>query len=298
MLDELLYSIVRRPYVFVFLIVYLLIAVSHIGLNRTLVWTVTGWIVAFVCEASSIRNGFPFGLYHYREEAMKGELLIAGVPFWDSLSFTFLSYFSWTTSMLFWGPVYRRKDFQRMETNDLRRSPAVILTAAWLMTMLDVVIDPLTHQGDKWFLGNIYYYPNGGQHFDVPITNYMGWFFVATSIMFAYSLIERYLMTPAQGNETGIRWVPFGGLLGPLVFTGVIVFNLIVTYLIGDLTLFWAGVFIWGTPFILFLIKITLPESCASRSQIAASLDSFPLSPVNKRLFPSGPYSDADTSKN
>lgn len=295
-MDEFLFSIAKRPYVFVFFGIFLFAAITHIGLNRTLVWVVAGWIVAFACEASSIRNGFPFGLYHYREEALQGELLIAGVPFWDSLSFTFLSYFSWTTSMLYWGPIYRTRDFQRLETRQLRRSPAVLLTAAWLMMMLDVIIDPLTHQGDKWFLGQIYYYPNGGEHFDVPITNYMGWFFVGLSVITAYTVIEKFMMTPADGNETGVRWLPFGGLYGPLVFLGVIGFNLTITLMIGDLTLFWAGCFIWATPLILFVIRITRPESRASRADIAAFLDSYGNSPVAKRLFPDGPYSGAQNS--
>ncbi len=297
MLDEFLYSIARRPYVFVFFAVYLFVAISHLGLNRTLVWTAAGWVVAFVCEASSIRNGFPFGLYYYREEALKGELLIAGVPFWDSLSFTFLSYFSWTTALLFWAPLYRKGDFQRLESRALRRSPGVILTAAWLMMMLDVVIDPVTLQGNKWFLGNIYFYPNGGEHFGITIINYVGWFFVALTSLLAFTLIERYAMPPARGKELGILWLPFGGLLGPMVFIGVIVFNLSITHMIGDITLFWAGVFIWVTPAILYVIRLTRPEACATRAQIAAAIDSYPDSPIVRRLFPNGPYSDMAGSK-
>lgn len=297
-MDELIYSVIRRPYVFVFFTVYLIAAITHIGLNRTLVWTAVGWVIAFACEASSIRNGFPFGLYHYKEQNLQGELLIAGVPFWDSLSFTFLSYFSWTTAMLFWAPLHRsRTDFQRLETPELRRSPRVLILAAFLMMMIDVIIDPLTHQGDKWFLGDIYYYPNGGEHFDVPITNYMGWFFVGISTLTAYTLIERYAMPAAKGNETGIRWLPFGGLLGPLVFVGVIGFGLTITLMIGDLTLFWASAFIWITPIWLYLIRATRPESAAARADVAAFIDAWPESPIVRRCYPDGPYSGTHGSK-
>jgi hypothetical protein len=51
-------------------------------------------VIAFACEYSSTRNGFPFGLYHYFDETRTRELWISNVPFWDSLSFVFLSYFS------------------------------------------------------------------------------------------------------------------------------------------------------------------------------------------------------------
>jgi putative membrane protein len=173
----------------------------------------------------------------------------------------------------------------------------VILTAAWLMMMLDVVIDPVTLQGSKWFLGDIYYYPNGGQHFGVPISNYVGWFFVAVTALLVFTTIEKFAMPPATGKEMGIRWLPYSGLLGPLVFAGVIVFNLVITFVIGDITLFWSGVFIWGTPLLLYLIRIASPAACASRAQIAAAIDSYPDSPVVKRLFPNGPYSDLECSK-
>lgn len=84
-----------RPYVFAFLAAFALIAVSEIGVRRTVTWSLLGYGVAFACEWSSTRNGFPFGLYHYLDAATRDrELWVSNVPFMDSLSFVFLTFVS------------------------------------------------------------------------------------------------------------------------------------------------------------------------------------------------------------
>ena len=87
--------LVHRPYVFVFFAVYLVAAVARMGWRRTAFFTVIAYTVAFAAEFSSTRNGFPFGLYHYIDTTRDRELWIGNVPFWDSLSFTFLCYLGW-----------------------------------------------------------------------------------------------------------------------------------------------------------------------------------------------------------
>ena len=92
----LLSTIALRPYVFVFLASFLLIAIVNFGLRTTLLFTVLTYAVSLACEWSSVHNGFPFGLYHYIEATRGREIWVVGVPFMDSLSFTFLSFASYT----------------------------------------------------------------------------------------------------------------------------------------------------------------------------------------------------------
>jgi putative membrane protein len=101
-LPRLLWGTVHlRPYVFAFLAAFLFIASRHMGWRRTLFLLAWGYAVAFASEWSSVRTGFPYGLYHYVEAPTRDrELWIAGVPFMDSLSYTFLAYFSWSTALL------------------------------------------------------------------------------------------------------------------------------------------------------------------------------------------------------
>src|SRR5438093_5349258 len=161
-------TIALRPYVFVFFGCYLFLAITHIGWKRTALFTMLAYAVAFVCEWSSAvaATGFPFGLYYYIQPTRDRELWIAGVPFMDSLSFTFLSYVSWELAVTLLGRLRRGwRDVQVVDGERLRRSWAVALLASFLMMYLDVIIDPVALHGDRWFLGKIYYYPNGGLYF-------------------------------------------------------------------------------------------------------------------------------------
>ena len=104
----LLSTIALRPYVFVFLGFYLAIAIVNFGLRTTVLFTVLTYAVAWACEWSSVRNGFPFGLYHYVQATRGREIWVAGVPLMDSLSFTFLSFASYTLALVLSAPLYRR----------------------------------------------------------------------------------------------------------------------------------------------------------------------------------------------
>lgn len=81
LLHRLAGTVLLRPYVFVFLLAYLFLAVARLGWLRTLVWTVTAYLIAWACEWSSIHNGFPFGRYDYIDRTSDRELWVAGVPF-------------------------------------------------------------------------------------------------------------------------------------------------------------------------------------------------------------------------
>ena len=150
----LLSTIALRPYVFIFLASFLFISIANFGLRTTILFTLITYIVALACEWSSVHNGFPFGLYHYIEATRGREIWIFGVPFMDSLSFTFLSFASYTLALLVSSPLYRRGiDLRLLDTRELRRAPRVWLMAALFMVMIDLVVDPLSVLGDRWFLG-------------------------------------------------------------------------------------------------------------------------------------------------
>src|SRR5436305_1753114 len=87
-------SVVHRPYVYAFFACFLVFSLHEMGWRRTLTFIVSAYAVAYACEYSSTRNGFPFGPYTYFDDTRTRELWLSNVPFWDSLSFVFLSYFS------------------------------------------------------------------------------------------------------------------------------------------------------------------------------------------------------------
>jgi len=282
-MDLLLGTLTLRPYVFGFLAAFLVAGGLDLGWRRTLLFGACVSPLAFVAEFSSTRTGIPFGLYHYTQATRGQELFISDVPFFDSLSFTFLCYLGHAVAVLLWAPlVVRRNDFQVADTRAIRTSTRVLLTGAFLTMLLDIVIDPVTLQGDRWFLGRIYYYPNGGVHFGVPLSNYAGWFLVAFTTIAIYQLLERRAWSTA-----GVRHVPVGGLLEPLIYLGIVVFNLAITVWIGEYFLALVGAMLYAPVVVLFLSHPLNPMRRASTAEVARHQRDFPASrPVATEPIP------------
>jgi uncharacterized membrane protein len=241
-------TVVLRPYVFVFLAVYLFAAVTKTGWRRTLAFTLVAWAIAYAAEFSSTRNGFPFGSYVYVDATRDRELWLANVPFFDSLSFSFLCYLGWALAVFLYAPLVSRPgDFQVAASPEIRASRRVLFTGAFLTMLLDLVIDPLTVRGDRWFLGRIYYYPEGGIHFGVPLSNYAGWFLVALATIAVCQRLEARI-----GPSAGMRHVPYGGLAEPLIYLGIVAFNLAITFWIGEALLGVVGCLLYAPVVVLF----------------------------------------------
>jgi uncharacterized membrane protein len=261
--------VVLRPYVFVFFAVYLAVAVTRMGWRRTTIFSCIAYAVAFAAELSSTRNGFPFGLYHYIDVTRDRELWISNVPFWDSLSFTFLCYLGWRLGVLCHAPLLvARGDVQVMENRETATSWRVCLTGALLMTWLDVVIDPLAVHGDRWFLGRMYYYPEGGIYFGVPLSNFAGWFVVGTVTTRVFQLWER--RAGSKRARHGARHLRFSGLFEPLVYVGILAFNLFLTFWIGETLLGTVGIMMYVPIGVLFVVHVFDPRRRASPADVAA----------------------------
>lgn len=284
-------TVARRPYVFVFLAVFLLTAWPTLGRTRTLGLLLIGYGVAFASEWCSIRTGFPYGHYHYLYDALgPRELVIggrpppgsppgtaAGVPFFDSLSYSFLAYAAWTTALCLTQPIHGRGlDLQLADTPRSRAALPQWLVATLLMGLLDVIIDPAAKRGDRWFLGLIYGYRHGGAYFDIPLTNFLGWWLVAGTIFALFAGLERRLARdPRRADARGCCRVPGRALIGPGLFLGVAAFNLAVTFWLGELGLGIAGCFILLLPVALLGLRLTcLPR--ASAAEVAAHEACFP----------------------
>ena len=248
-------TVILRPYVFIFLAFYLTVAILNMGVIRSLVFTVLAYLVAFLSEYSSTRNGFPFGHYSYIESTRNQELWISNVPFMDSLSFSFLIYVSYTLSLLLWSPLIKKKwDIRLGDIQPLKHSVRVILSASILCMVLDVVIDPAAFLGDRWFLGKIYFYREAGEYFHIPLTNFAGWFFVAWVVLFFFTLLDRWLDTKIPFNPQ--YHLPAQALMGPGIYFGVLIFNLGVTFYIGEMVLGFLGTLISLTVFSFALLKV------------------------------------------
>jgi uncharacterized membrane protein len=267
--------VIHRPYVFVFFAIYVVTAVTRLGWKRTAVFTTIAYLVAFAAELSSTRNGFPFGLYHYIDVTRDREVWISNVPFWDSLSFTFLCYLGWRLAVLVYAPlVIAPGTFQVVETRAIATSWRVALTGAVFMTWLDVVIDPLTVLGDRWFLGKIYYYPHGGLYFGVPLSNFAGWFLVGLTTIRLYQIAEARAQERLDGG--GVRPLQLGGLLEPMLYGGILVFNLTLTFWIGEPLLGTIGILLYVPVVVLVVSHALIARRRATADDLAAHARDYP----------------------
>jgi uncharacterized membrane protein len=245
--ELLISTIAYRPYVFIFFACYLFLAITHIGWRRAALFTMIAYTVAFLCEWSSAvaATGFPFGLYYYIDRTSHRELWIAGVPFMDSLSFTFLSYVSWELATMLLGRLKASwRDVQVMNGGETRNRWATATLAAFLMMYLDIIIDPVALRGDRWFLGKIYYYPEGGSYFGITLANFLGWYFVCFVIVRLFVALEKVIFAKAPGLKDSV-WNYRYKALGPVgLYFGVLGFNLFMTFWIGERELGIVGVII------------------------------------------------------
>ena len=231
-MDLVLGTLVLRPYVFAFLASYLIVGAMDLGWRRTLLFGAWVWPVAWLSEFSSTRTGVPFGLYTYTGYTRGQELFVADVPFMDPLSFTFLAYAAFCLARAVVGR---------------RGSPtAVTILGGVLMMLLDVVIDPVAVRGDRWFLGQIFYYPNGGFYFGVPLANFVGWLAVGLIGIGGHIYWTGGLGSkePAPGDGDGYGAGPLGGIA---LYYAVLGFNLAVTAWIGEWVLLACGAVLHAT---------------------------------------------------
>jgi len=233
-------SLVLRPYVFAFLAVYLAVATVAWGWRRAVAFI--GWAggLALAAEWASTRVGVPFGLYHYTGATVGRELYLSNVPFFDPLSFTFLSYASLGLAghVLGMPPATRRDGgIWPAGVEPGARLRLAGLTGV-LMMWLDVVIDPLAVRGDRWFLGRIFYYPEPGWYFGVPTSNFLGWVVVGAAIAWGWSLFADRIggSPPAWAAR-----LPGRRYHAVALYYLVLAFNLAVTAAVAEPALFWTG---------------------------------------------------------
>src|SRR5436189_293148 len=94
---------------------------------------------------------------------------------------------------------------------------AGFLDVGWRRTL----VFGLAVRGDRWFLGRIFYYPDGGVYFGVPLSNFAGWTLVGATGVGLYLAI-------AGGASAGRVWP------GVALYYVVLGFNLAVTAWIGE----------------------------------------------------------------
>ena len=111
-----------------------------------------------------------------------------------------------------------------------------------------MLIDPVSLMDSKWFLGQIYYYPEEGVYFGVPLSNFLGWFLVGLAIIYCFQKLDRKMGWSAEyaGNA----------LMGPAFYFINMIFILSVTFYIGEYLLGMISLSIFSILVYLTILKV------------------------------------------
>ncbi|MHB1605163.1 MAG: carotenoid biosynthesis protein [Leptospirales bacterium] len=232
------HTILFRWYVFLFWGAGLVFLARAFGWWGAILRFVLAYLVAYLCEYSSSEPSgwFPFGHYVYLPTTLHEELWVGPLPLMDSLSFSFLMVAS--LGMVGW--------FERRPLIDLLGRPNRERLLRWAVAtvffvLIDVVIDPVSLRGNRWFLGQIYYYPEGGAYFGVPLSNFIGWGVVGVLILLLWTVpfSHSFLSVGKEGESSSSAPIspPFRMVdrWGPLfLYLSVFFFNLAVAFLIHE----------------------------------------------------------------
>ncbi|MGH7273212.1 MAG: carotenoid biosynthesis protein, partial [Nitrospiria bacterium] len=119
----------------------------------------------------------------------------------------------------------------------------------------------LAVRGDRWFLGKIFYYPDPGIYFGVPLSNFVGWAVVGFAAIFCFQKVEK--AWDGQGREPRQRDITVHILVGLVLYYLVLAFNLAMTFAIGENLLGVVGVLIYLPITAILVVRIITPLNAA-----------------------------------
>ena len=243
-------TLLFRWYVFFFWGVGLFALSRATGALGALLRFATAWGVAYLFEWSSARPGgwFPFGHYRYLPTTKDREIWLGILPLMDSLSFSFLAVGALGVAGLLSG-----RSLKETLSAPGRLWWRLLPVATLLFTAIDMVIDPVALRGSRWFLGQIYDYPEGGAYFGVTLTNFIGWAVTGGTILGLWRILP--LRWERRGEASTLD-----RLLPPFLYLSVYFFNLSVAFWLREwriagadilLALFIVGLLVWVRRFLM-----------------------------------------------
>lgn len=152
--------------------------------------------ITFAVENIGVATGWPFGHYHFEVGSNLphvGAIPIIVGPLWFGMG-----YFSWIVAGTLLGgaqgPLNRKIELM-----------ALPIVAAFVMTQWDAVIEPPESTISKAWIWH-----DGGAHFGVPLSNYLGWLLTTWLFYQAFTLYltrRRHGSAPSGEHKRALRLV-------------------------------------------------------------------------------------------
>ena len=204
-----------RPIQLLFVLLPIVFAIIHAksryGWRGMFVFVISCLVVSNVFENMSVLTGFPFGDYYWTDVA--GAKLF-NIPLLVGPSYLSTGYLSWVLATIIVGDVYRKSSWFT--------TVAVPMIGAFFMVAWDLTIDPIMATID-----HVWIWEQGGGFFGVPLSNFLGWFFVVYVFMQIFALYLRFFRTHTE-NEPVVLHPAYEWQA--LVLYALIAINTVLTY--------------------------------------------------------------------
>lgn len=145
-------------------------------------------VITFAMENLGVATGLPFGHYHFEVGSNLphvGAIPIIVGPLWFGMG-----YFSWVLAGTLLGSA-------QQGSNRKLELVALPIVAAFVMTQWDVVMDP-----PELTISKAWIWHDGGAHFGVPLSNYLGWLLTSWLFYQAFALyLSRWRQVSAWTTE-------------------------------------------------------------------------------------------------
>jgi uncharacterized membrane protein len=147
-------------------------SIIFFGINNTVLFFFSSIIISLFLEIIGTNKGLIFGKYSYEPSLCPGPM-IRNVPILIAISWTGLIYMALVCTMIILdGAVVSSINISH------------IFLSAFLVTILDMVLDPIAVDEGRWS------WDTPGKYYGVPIKNFIGWFFNCSLILILFSMIS------------------------------------------------------------------------------------------------------------
>jgi uncharacterized membrane protein len=166
--------------------------IRRYGVRTVMVFIVVSYVISTALENMSVWTGFPFGNYYYTGEGPR----VFEVPLIIGVNYIALGYVSWQAANALLGLADERLP---------RRSPDVVLLpviAGAMMTMFDLTSDPIAST-----IRHAWIWEDGGGYFGVPLTNFLGWWFVTYLFFQVFAIYLARSKSPRPTPQTRQFWL-------------------------------------------------------------------------------------------
>ncbi|NOZ74447.1 MAG: carotenoid biosynthesis protein [FCB group bacterium] len=216
----------------IFLLLFGFHGMETLGLFPFLTLLFLGFILSFILEYLGVNRGWIFGSYHYTNTACPLPSF-GGVPLCFPVVWSGLIYAGFWTALL-WLPT---------DGGALTLSWNFILLTAVLVTILDLILDPIAVDEGRWI------WKKPGRYYGIPWTNFAGWLLTVILVLTVFRFINGPLLI-LNTPTVGARFYPgFGfGMLAAISTRVCLERKLIIPAILSVLTaivIFGRIVFLW-----------------------------------------------------